>query len=79
MIADDPNRLMPLHHTGMYPLEKPEDTAKFVKGHVLAVGRTILSGDPQITPSMPAALEFLRGQTPVAETRSFVIYDFRDK
>ncbi|WP_020468295.1 ArnT family glycosyltransferase [Zavarzinella formosa] len=76
-IADDPNRLLPLHHNGIYPAEKPEDFAKYVRGHIVAVGKSILLGDPLITPSMPTALEFIRKQQPMAETRSFVIYDFR--
>ncbi len=75
---DEFGRLLPLEYGAFYPLEKPEDTAKYVRGHVVAVGKTILGGFPTITPTMPLALEFFRTQTPVGETRSFFIYDFRD-
>lgn len=78
-IAKDPERNLPLHHSGLYPLEKSDDTAKFVKGHIVAVGRTILRGDPAITPTMPMALEFIRSKKPFAETRSFLLYDFRER
>ncbi len=71
-------RLLPLEYGAFYPLETPEDTAKHVRGHLVAVGKTILGGFPTITPTMPLALEFFRTQTPVGETRSFFIYDFRD-
>ena len=77
-IADDAKRSLPLHHTGLYPITRPEETADHVRGHVVAVGRSLLWGDPAITPSMPHVLEFLRSQTPMAESRSFVIYDFRN-
>lgn len=76
-ITNDPNRLMPLHHSGLYQLKQSSDTAQIVKGHVLAVSKTILWGDPAITPTMPFALEYIRSQKPIAETRSFLIYDFR--
>jgi hypothetical protein len=53
------------------------DVWHWVRGRVVAVSLTILYGNPAVTPTMPHAIEFFRGQQPVGRTRGFLVYDFR--
>jgi hypothetical protein len=79
VIASDPERLLALHDFRNYNIESPGDTWKYVRGTVVAVGTTLLHGDPAITRTMPNVVEFFRGQQPIGHSRNFYIYDFRDQ
>jgi hypothetical protein len=78
VIGRDPKRLLALHDPLVYPVEKPDDVWKYVRGKVVAVGSSLRYGYPGLTTTMPIVLEFFRGQEPIGRTRTFVVYDFRN-
>jgi hypothetical protein len=57
------------------PIKGPEDVLAQLNGHVVAASTTLLYGSI-ISPAQKNAAEFLRACTPVARTRTFLIYDF---
>ena len=65
-------RLLPLHGIA---LTSPDDVPRLAGGGYLAVGTTILHGNPRLTPDGATALEWLNARRPVARTRTFFIYD----
>jgi hypothetical protein len=77
VIGKDPDRLLALHDPLVYPVERPEDVWKYVRGKVVAVGLSLRYGFPGLTTTMPIVLEFFRTQEPIGRTRTFVVYDFR--
>lgn len=77
-ILYDPVRLLALHHLTEEAVRTPADLWVYVRGKVVAVSTSLLHGDPAITPTMPAAVAFFRGQEPVGRTRCYFVYDFRE-
>jgi hypothetical protein len=77
LMGNDPERLLALHWP-KYAIETPADTWKHVRGHVVAVGVSMLYGNPTLSPTMGSIIEFFRHQTPIGRTRNFFVYDFRD-
>lgn len=76
IILKDPERLLPLHMEH-YQIDKPEDTLKYLRGHVVAVNFFMLFGNPRLAERLVPVLEFFHQQTPTLRSRSFYIYDFR--
>jgi hypothetical protein len=60
------------------PLATEEDFIRQVRGSYLAVGATILDGQPSPTPSAAVALRALKRRKPVARTMTFFIFDFTE-
>jgi hypothetical protein len=73
-VVRDGDRCLPLHQRNIF---SAVDVWPFVQGQVVAVSTTLLFGNPAITPTMPYALEFFRGQTPIGRTGCYFVYDFR--
>lgn len=69
-----PFRHLPLH---VLPTPPNNDYRLFAPDARLAVGVSLLYGDPNLTPTSRAAVEYLKKQTPVARTPTFFIYDLR--
>ncbi|MFL5327728.1 MAG: ArnT family glycosyltransferase [Gemmataceae bacterium] len=69
-----PVRDLPLH---CVTLRQPDDMATYCWGRHLAVGTTLRYGLP-LNDAHRHALEFLRRREPVAQTSTFLIYDFTD-
>src|SRR5205807_7325879 len=68
---------LPLHSL---PLRQPEDVRPWVRSHYLAVSTTCLYGSllGENVVWHQNAIDFLRKETPVARTATFLIYDFSD-
>jgi hypothetical protein len=59
------------------PVRSGADVKRLVETPYLAVGTGVFTCDPDRTPAKVAALAWLRRQTPVARTATFLIYDLR--
>jgi hypothetical protein len=79
IVAQDPNRLLNLHDFYHYKIDVPDDTMKYVRGKVVAVSPTLLYGIRDVTPTMEPVIAFFRAQQPLGRTRTFFVFDFRDK
>lgn len=77
VLGSNPDRLLALHWES-YNLQTPGDVWQYVRGKVVAVGTSILYGNPTITPHMKHGIAFFRDQRPVGRTGNFFIYDFRE-
>ncbi len=78
-IAFDRDRTVPLHMPNLYDIRSPDDVWRFVKGKLVAVSASILYGNPYLTPTMIHGVEFFRGQTPIGRSRTFFVFDFRER
>jgi hypothetical protein len=70
-----PVRELPLH---ALPIHTPQDVWQYVHGRMLAVSTTLRYGPPALTQAHAQACTFLEAYRPVARTRTFLIYDFRE-
>lgn len=61
-----------------YKLDRPDDTLKYVRGKVVAVGIGYLHGNRTISPHQIHAVNFFLAREPIGRTRTFFVYDFRD-
>jgi hypothetical protein len=59
-------------------LRTGDDVRRYVGPRVLAVGASVLTLHPDLSPSKRATLDYLRTLAPLARTSAFVVYDFRD-
>ncbi len=57
------------------PFSSPEDIKRIVGPARLAVGASILYGNPALSPSSKIAVDYLKTQTPIARTATFFIFD----
>ncbi len=76
-IQNQPGRLLQLHWEA-FGIKQPADTMRIVRGKVVAVGYSMLHGNPHITETMPAVIEFFQAREPIGHTRTFFVYDFRE-
>jgi hypothetical protein len=67
-----PLRNLPLH---VLPLNRPQDVLAYVQGDYVAVGATLLYGTTTSEAPHRQAVEFFRGQQPIARTTTFLIFD----
>ncbi|HXT58760.1 MAG TPA: glycosyltransferase family 39 protein [Pirellulales bacterium] len=67
-----PLRNLPLH---VLPLNQPQDVLAYVQGDYVAVGATLLYGTTTSEAPHRKAVEFFRGQQPIARTTTFLIFD----
>jgi hypothetical protein len=76
--TDPALRHLPVHDCPLHAMaiQSPLDLRAIVAGRRIAVGATVLYGHG-LTPSHRHAAEFLRTVQPVAETGTFLIFDFR--
>ncbi|AMV27682.1 hypothetical protein VT84_24995 [Gemmata sp. SH-PL17] len=68
----DPDRQLP-------EITNEVELRRAVGPHILAVGHTVVSMYPDLTPSKTMTLEYLRTRRPLARTSTFTLYDFRDE
>jgi hypothetical protein len=70
---------LPLQEISLHALPDAEESriATLVAGNYLAVSTTLLYGNISDSGSQQQAIRFLQHYTPVARTKTFLIYDFR--
>jgi hypothetical protein len=73
-------RQLPIHELALHALpdSKTDNIEALVAGRYLAVSTTLLYGNISDSDNQQEAANFLRQFRPVARTRTFLIYDFRD-
>jgi hypothetical protein len=74
-VKQPPYHLLKLHQM---PLRNPDDLEPILRSKYLAVGTTLLYGNPALTEAGRQALLALKERQPIARTATFFIYEFPD-